>query len=166
MRPETVLRSADVWSRRGVTSLMIGVLMAADWPLDAAGAYEVPGKTDRQLLEQRLYQMQPNVVPYQQQVSDAITIQSMKGVWALQESFRTAKVAGTLTFQGAVGEEKGTVAYDGDAARGRGPWIIKADGFGRSPRGVGGAIERKALWSVPLPASSTCFDLVPSSRHT
>lgn len=31
----------------------------------------------------------------------------------------------------------------------QGPWIIKADGFGRSPAGkVGGAIERKALWKL------------------
>ena len=42
-----------------------------------------------------------------------------------------------------------------DSNAGRGLWIIKADGFGRSPRGVGGAIERKALWKLRRGAEGT-----------
>ena len=33
--------------------------------------------------------------------------------------------------------------------------MIKPDGFGRSPTGVGGAIERKALWKLRRGASDT-----------
>ena len=80
----------------------------------------------------------PEVKRQTQQVSDAITIRSMKGVWQFKEVFTSpARVSreGTLYFRGAELEERGTVTYAGDAANGRGPWIIKADGFGRSPAG-------------------------------
>ena len=38
--------------------------------------------------------------------------------------------------------------YEGEAPSGRGPWIIKSDGFGRNPEGTGGIIEQKALWKL------------------
>ena len=81
----------------------------------------------------------------------------MRGVWQLREEFRGQPDAfvGKLYFRGATTEERGGVAYEGDAANGRGPWVIKPDGFGRSPTGVGGAIERKALWKLRRGASGT-----------
>ena len=68
---------------------------------------------------------------------------------------RRLDASGVLTFRGAETEERGAVSYAGEAASGRGPWIIKADGFGRSPTGVGGAIERKALWKLRRGAAGT-----------
>ena len=56
------------------------------------------------------------------------------------------------------------MSYAGEAASGRGPWIIKADGFGRSPTGVGGAIERKALWKLRRGAAGTfTYDCQPAA---
>ena len=117
----------------------------------------VPSRTDAQILEQKLYAPLPESRTYQQQVNDAITIQSMIGSWKLQETYNGQQTqTGTLTFRGAAFEERGSVLYAGEAANGRGPWIIKADGFGRSPEGkVGGAIERKALWKLRRGQSGT-----------
>ena len=126
------------------------VLPRKDFLVAALGLlFEVPERSASP--ESLLYAAPtPTVVPYQQQVSDAITIQSMRGVWQLREEFRGQPDAfvGKLYFRGATTEERGGVAYEGDAANGRGPWVIKPDGFGRSPTGVGGAIERKALWKL------------------
>ena len=115
-------------------------------------AFEVPPsekKSDEELLRQ-LYAPPVEMQTFRQQMSDAITIQSMKGVWSFRESFAgRPATAGVLTFRGADFAERGVVTYTGEAASGRGPWVIKADGFGRSPSGkVGGAIERKALWKL------------------
>mmetsp|Transcript_13942 Transcript_13942/g.45322 ORF Transcript_13942/g.45322 Transcript_13942/m.45322 type:complete len:173 (-) Transcript_13942:69-587(-) len=82
----------------------------------------------------------------------------MKGAWRLEESFSGSgrRTSGTLLFRGAESAERGAVAYSGEAGSGRGPWIIKADGFGRSPAGrVGGAIERKGLWKLRRGAAGT-----------
>ena len=133
------------------------VLPRKDFLVAALGLlFEVPERSASP--ESLLYAAPaPTVVPYQQQVSDAITIQSMRGVWQLREEFRGQPDAfvGKLYFRGAATEERGGVAYEGEAANGRGPWVIKPDGFGRSPTGVGGAIERKALWKLRRGASGT-----------
>mmetsp|Transcript_75417 Transcript_75417/g.125736 ORF Transcript_75417/g.125736 Transcript_75417/m.125736 type:complete len:247 (-) Transcript_75417:144-884(-) len=138
-------------SRRTATSF-IAAAVSLIAPLHDSGAFEVPGRIDQERLEQQLYTVPPPaVVPYQQQVNDAITIQSMRGLWQITETFITPRreVSGILTFRGAEFEERGTVTYSGDAESGRGPWIIKADGFGRAPIGkVGGAIERKGLFKL------------------
>ena len=146
-------------SRRVATSFVAAALSLIA-PNGRSSAFEVPGRTDQQFLEQQLYSApKPTVVNYQQQVADAITIQSMKGVWSMSEKFTSPSRVdrdGLMTFRGAEFEEKGTVTYSGAAANGRGPWIIKADGFGRSPSGkVGGAIERKALWKLRRGAEGT-----------
>ena len=70
----------------------------------------------------------------------------------MQETFDgKPPVSGTLTFRGpttATTEDKGRVVYVGEAREGRGPWIIKSDGFGRDPESKGGIIEMKALWKL------------------
>ena len=98
-------------------------------------------------------------MPYQQQVSGRSAIQSILWRLAIREEFRGQPDAfvGKLYFRGATTEERGGIAYEGDAANGRGPWVIKPDGFGRSPTGVGGAIERKALWKLRRGASGFTY---------
>ena len=149
----------DTLTRRWASSLLL--VGASRWDVSplrstAAAAFEVPERTEQQRLEQSLYTTPaPTVVPYTQQVGDAITIRTMRGVWELQEKLLGGSAVGTLTFRGADMEEKGSVAYAGEAAAGRGPWIIKSDGFGRSPTGRGGAIEMKALWKLRRGAEGT-----------
>ena len=145
---------------RRVATTFVAAALSFIAPNGRSSAFEVPGLTDQQFLEQQLYTSpKPTIVNYQQQVADAITIQSMKGVWSMREKFTSpSRVtrSGMMTFRGAQFEEKGTVTYAGDASMGRGPWIIKGDGFGRSPSGkVGGAIERKALWKLRRGAEGT-----------
>lgn len=76
----------------------------------------------------------------------------MRGIWSLKEYNRQGKqlASGVLTFRGPGGDlaERGTVVYEGNAAAGRGPWILKPDGFGRSPSGTGGIIEKKVRWKL------------------
>ena len=97
---------------------------------------------------------QPSVQNFQQQISDAISIKTMRGVWTLRETFSSSlstsssPVTGSVTFRGALTEGKGTCTYEGGGPSGRGPWIIKSDGFGRLPTGKGGMIEQKALWKL------------------
>ena len=61
------------------------VLPRKDFLVAALGLlFEVPERSASP--ESLLYAAPtPTVVPYQQQVSDAITIQSMRGVWQLRE---------------------------------------------------------------------------------
>jgi hypothetical protein len=143
-------------SRRGACHLLIAGLVGV--PLGpSALAFEVASRTEQQKLELQLYAPPaPTVVSYRQQVSDAITIKSMRGVWQLQETFTGGGTrSGTLLFRGAETEVRGTVSYSGEAASGRGPWILKSDGFGRSPTGKGGAIEQKVLWKLRRGAGGT-----------
>ena len=92
----------------------------------------------------------PEVKRQTQQVSDAIRIKTMRGVWQLREYPKDSGAAthGTVTFQGSTLEARGRAVYEGEAPSGRGPWIIKSDGFGRNPEGTGGIIEQKALWKL------------------
>ena len=92
----------------------------------------------------------PEVKRQTQQVSDAIRIKTMRGVWQLREYPKGGGAAtqGTVTFQGSTLEARGRAVYEGEAPSGRGPWIIKSDGFGRNPEGTGGIIEQKALWKL------------------
>lgn len=142
-------------ARRMATSLVAAAAVSFIAPRHDSRAFEIeiPGRTNQERLEKQLYAAPaPTVVPYTQQVNDAITIQTMRGVWQFRESFTTptrADKTGILTFRGAEFDERGTVTYSGVSGSGRGPWIIKADGFGRSPSGkVGGAIERKGLFKL------------------
>ena len=118
-------------------------------------AVEPPVRTSEEILQRALYAAPaPTVASNQQQLSDAITIRSMRGVWALQEYGLDGKLiaSGTIIFRGADSSpDKGQVAYVGEAAAGRGPWLLKADGFGRSKTGRGGVIEQKALFKLRRP---------------
>ena len=79
----------------------------------------------------------------------------MRGVWRLQETFSgSARSTGTLTFRGAEGEERGAVSYAGEAPSGRGPWIIKADGFGRSPAGLSPKDDHEAITTSGIVAEA------------
>lgn len=98
------------------------------------------------------------------QLDDAILLKSMRGAWTLREYSADGKLVstGTLIFRGADSSpDKGQVSYEGEASRGRGPWILKSDGFGRSPVGKGGIIEMKALWKLRRGSEGT---LVYSGR--
>lgn len=149
--PTNDMRLEPIFAARRVAVSLLAVSLSFFSDTGGSGAFEVPSRmrSEQEQLSNKLYSSQvPQVVPYQQQVSEAITIQSMRGIWSLQETIGGQRTIGRLIFRGAEFEERGTVSYDGSAGAGRGPWIIKADGFGRSPRGVGGAIERKALWKL------------------
>lgn len=109
----------------------------------------IPERSELQRIQQQLYSPLPEMKTYQQQISDAIRIKSMRGVWELRETDSGGKArVGRLVFRGAETEQRGRVTYEGDAARGRGPWILKSDGFGSNPTGTGGIIEQKALWKL------------------
>lgn len=115
----------------------------------SAHGITVPERPELQRIQQQLYSPLPERQTYQQQLSDAIRIKSMRGVWELRETDSTGRVReGRLIFRGAETEQRGRVTYEGDAAPGRGPWILKADGFGSNPTGRGGIIEQKALWKL------------------
>ena len=133
-------------TRRAASALITAALCKAP----PAPAIEIPERTEQQRLEQSLYAAPaPVVQSFRQQVSDAISIRSMRGVWSLREISSSGSVkTGTMTFRGAVTEDKGSVSYTGDAVSGRGPWIIKPDGFGRNPNAKGGMIEQKAIWKL------------------
>ena len=125
---------------------------------EPARAIEVAKRTEEETIERGLYSPPaPERQSFSQQVADAITIKSMRGVWSVREYDQSSKLiaTGTLTFRGADSSpDKGTVMYKGDAAPGRGPWLLKADGFGRNPMGPGGVIEQKALWKLRRPAGN------------
>lgn len=124
---------------------------AALWstPLSPAHGVTIPERSELQRIQQQLYAPLPEMKSYQQQISDAIRIKSMRGVWELRETESSGKVReGRLVFRGAETEQRGRVTYEGDAAPGRGPWILKSDGFGSNPTGRGGVIESKALWKL------------------
>ena len=131
------------------------VLPRKDFLVAALGLlFEVPERSVSD--ESLLYAAPPpTVVPYQQQVQDAITIQSMRGVWQLREEFRGQPDAfvGKLYFRGATTEERGGVAYEGDAANGRGLRVIKPDKADRPPASA--APTAKALWKLRRGASGT-----------
>ena len=94
----------------------------------------VPERSEEDFLSRQLYAPAPAVQSYRQQLNDAITVQTMRGVWQLSEYSSAGKLLaeGVLTFRGADSSpDKGTVVYQGGAATGRGPWILKPDGFGR-----------------------------------
>lgn len=136
--------------RRLVTTFIAGAL-AGLGPGHYPAYAEVQLRTEDELLQRRLYQPPPESKSYSQQLSDAQPIKTMRGVWHLQEYNLEGKLVsdGTLTFRGSDSEpERGQVTYEGNAGAGRGPWILKADGFGRSQTGVGGIIEKKALWKL------------------
>jgi len=157
---------ASLVARRTAVALVTAALSSSLQPR-VARALEVQERSEQEVIERALYAAPlPEISSYQQQVSDAITIQSMRGVWTLREYFSAAgslpaaSASGVLTFRGAEFEERGSVSYSGDSLsagqNGRGPWIIKADGFGRSPAGKrGGAIERKALWKLRRRSSAS-----------
>lgn len=122
-------------------------------------ALEVSPRSTEDALRRQLYAPPPEVQSFQQQLSDAQPFKTMRGVWRLREYDQRGRevASGVLTFRGAGGDvaERGSVVYEGDAAPGRGPWILKADGFGRSQTGVGGIIEKKALWKLRRGAVGT-----------
>lgn len=103
-------------------------------------------------LQRQIYSPLPQIQSYGQQLSDAQPIKTMRGIWQLREYDKHGKLlnSGSLTFRGPGGElaERGTVTYTGDGAAGRGPWILKPDGFGRSSTGMGAIIEKKAVWKL------------------
>eukprot|EP00966_Prymnesium_polylepis_P333610 7389060-Prymnesium_polylepis.1 len=108
-------------------------------PADVARAITVEPRSDEQTLQRSLYAPPPDVKSYAQQLSDAQPFKTMRGVWQLREFNQQGKevASGTLTFRGAGGAiaEKGSVVYEGEGGAGRGPWLLKADGFGRSQTG-------------------------------
>ena len=138
-------------------------------PAIAAGLeVRVAERSPEEVQQRLLYGTQaPNMQSQQQQIGDAISIKTMRGVWSLRETYldksRPAS-EGQVTFVGALYEGKGVLSYAGQAEQqqqgggpqqerrqqsGRGPWIIKSDGFGRSPAGrKGGMIEQKALFKI------------------
>lgn len=105
-----------------------------------------------QRAQQQLYAPLPEVQRQGSQVRDAIRIKTMRGVWQLREYPKDGGAGkfteGNVTFQGSTLEARGRAVYAGEAAAGRGPWIIKSDGFGPNPEGAGGIIEQKALWKL------------------
>jgi hypothetical protein len=132
-------------SRRMLVSVLPALLPAKP---HKALAIEVQQRSEQERLARQLYAPLPAVQAYTQQISDAISIKSLRGVWSLRETRGALKETGELVFRGSAMEERGRVTYAGQAASGSGPWIIKADGFGRSPTGDGGVIEQKALWKL------------------
>lgn len=134
--------------------LVISAILAASCTLPSAPTFalQVAERSEEERVGRALYAAPaPEIQSYASQVDAAISIKSMRGVWILKESYDDRNKVGTtgrLFFRGAEMEQKGTVAYEGENTAGRGPWIIKPDGFGRSPRGVGGVIEQKALWKL------------------
>ncbi len=148
----------SIHAARRSSALLIASL---GWRLPTPGparALEVAKRTEEEIVERSLYSPpSPERLSFSQQVSDAITIKSMRGVWAMREYDKSNLLiaSGTLTFRGSDSTpDKGTVVYEGEAASGRGPWLLKADGFGRNQMGKGGVIEQKALWKLRRPAAS------------
>ena len=143
-------------SRRAVTCALLSTCCSLVSDRHAAAALEVQQRSPEEQLQRSLYASPPpQIQNYAQQLSDAQPFKTMRGVWRLREFNNQGNEirTGTLTFRGAGGDvaEKGSVVYEGDAsgsAQGRGPWVLKADGFGRSQTGVGGIIEKKALWKL------------------
>ena len=84
-------------SRRRAAALLCAVAGMLTRPLSPnAAAFEVQQRTEQELLERSLYQPPaPTVVPYQQQLSDAITIKSMRGIWSLNEKYQGRSADGT-----------------------------------------------------------------------
>lgn len=118
------MRSWHLARRSAASAFASTLLAAATLHRLPARAIDVPQRTEQQRLEQQLYAPPPRVEAYRQQLSDAILIKSLRGVWSLRETFKGKHLtAGILTFRGAEGEDKGQVTYEGEAASGRGPWV-------------------------------------------
>lgn len=134
---------------RHAASVLLASAISFSGRLDSH-AVEVSQRTEEEILARALYSPPPETASYAQQLSDAITIKSMRGKWRFTEYYNSgATFSGALTFRGSPSTpEKGKVQYEGSAAAGRGPWILKADGFGRNPNGKGASIEQKALWKL------------------
>jgi len=79
-------RGSQPSRRRHLRSTLVALLPALATPPPAYGL-EVARRSDVAFEQQQLYNPPPPVTSYQQQVSDAITIQTMKGAWRLEESF-------------------------------------------------------------------------------
>ena len=93
VRPPCATHGGHASRRSAASSLLaslLGLLGTQQLTPQAARAIEV--NVDRaadQVLSNQLYGAPaPTVRTYSQQVSDAITIQTMRGVWRLSESFR------------------------------------------------------------------------------
>lgn len=147
-------------ARRAVARLLAAALVVRHAPTPApALAIGVQPRSEQETLERTLYSAAPpEIQTYSQQLGDAILVKSMRGVWRIREygPDGTLTASGTLTFRGADSSpDKGQVVYTGEASSGRGPWILKPDGFGRSPTGKGGIIEQKALWKLRRGAQGT-----------
>ena len=78
-------RGSQPSRRRHLRSTLVALLPALATP-PPAYALEVARRSDVAFEQQQLYNPPPPVTSYQQQVSDAITIQTMKGAWRLEES--------------------------------------------------------------------------------
>ena len=92
-----------------------------------------------------------------QQISDAIPLKSMRGVWRLRETRGDGgpRLEGKLMFTGAADlvtdstNRNGAVVYtpaDGGASA-SGVWVLKTAGFGRDAMGRG-VVEVKAAWKL------------------
>eukprot|EP00965_Chrysotila_dentata_P172819 5702758-Pleurochrysis_carterae.AAC.1 len=97
-------------------------------------------------------QLQPQF--YADQLSDAIPLKTMRGVWRLRE-FRNNgdRLTGMLTCTGSVeNPNKGELFYEsGDqSSTAKGVWLLKPNGFGRDLSGKG-IIELNARWKLRRP---------------
>jgi hypothetical protein len=137
-----------VASRRAAATLIASALTIRSPPVGRAAVE----RSEQQSIERALYSAPPpDIQSNTKQLSDAIPLKTMRGVWRLREYGQGNQLTaeGLLTFRGADSSpDRGTVTYDGDAGAGRGPWLLKADGFGRSQTGKGGIIVQKALWKL------------------
>lgn len=162
------MRGADqLCTRRGAAVLLAAACGRLAPQRSLAG--EVAKRTEQEALAQMLYSPLPEVQPFRQQLSDAIPVKTLRGVWSLREYDANGRLCaeGRLTFRGAETEDRGQVVYEGDQVlyeggqsvryrtSGRGPWILKPDGFGRNPNGQGGIIESKALFKLRRGAQGT-----------
>ena len=148
-----------VFSRRmAARALFVAAIGRSTFPPLPAGALKVAERSEEERLAISLYgNGEPDVQSFSTQVSDAISIKTMRGVWSFKETYSSgATTTGQLIFRGADASDRGTVTYESEGAKsGRGPWIIKSDGFGRNPRGQGGIIEQKGLWKLRRGSAGT-----------
>ena len=138
----------DVCTRRTA----LAIFCAVSSQRRPAAALQVAQRSEEDTLTRALYSSPlPVVQSYQKQLSDAIPVKTLRGEWELLEYDINGRqqAAGTITFRGSPSTpDKGSVVYSGEAAPGRGPWILKSDGFGRSVTGNGGIIESKGVWKL------------------
>ena len=95
--------------RLAFRKLLSTVLTTAALSAQSAPAIEVASRSAQEQLERALYGTgAPEMQSYQQQINDAVSIRTMRGVWQLRE-FPMAggsPIVGTLTFRGAGTEAK------------------------------------------------------------